>query len=237
MKIKTNSGKFQPCPEYTGPAVLVDVTPLKTVQTQFGPKEKFRFVFEIGATKDDGTPWSVWSPPFTPTYHENSALRPFLKKLMGRELTLEEAKEFDLESLLGRPAHITVIHEHSDGEVYANIALIQPDKSAQPLKPSGKFVRLKDRPPKDTSGYRRAEQSSGGGSDLLATKIHVGRCQGLEVRDLSPEQVEALVTNWLPVAKAKAKPTADDKRLIAALEHWHAANVVNAATPEDNINY
>lgn len=46
---------------------------------------------------------------------------------------------------MGRAAHITVIHEHSDGEIYANIALIQPDKSAQPPKPSGKFVRMKDR--------------------------------------------------------------------------------------------
>ena len=220
MRIKTNSGNFQPCPEYTGSAVCVDITPLKTVQTQYGPKEKFRFVFEIGDTKDDGTPWCVWSAPFTPSYHENSALRPFLKKWMGREMTPEEAKEFDLESLLGRPAHITVIHEHSDGEVYANIALIQPDKSAQPLKPSGKFVRMKDRPPKDGNGYRRAEPASDSGGDLLATKIHVGRCKGLEVRDLSPEQVNALITNWLPTAKANAKPTADDKRLIAALEWW-----------------
>ena len=150
MKIKSNSGNFQPCPEYTGSAVCVDVTPLKTVQTQFGPKEKFRFVFEIGETKDDGTPWCVWSAPFTPSYHENSALRPFLRKWMGRELSPDEVKDFDTENLLGRPAHITVIHEHSEGEIYANIALITPDKSATPLKPSGKFVRMKDRPPKDT---------------------------------------------------------------------------------------
>ena len=131
MKIKTNSGNFQPCPEYTGSAVCVDVTPLKTVQTQFGPKEKFRFVFEIGETKEDGTPWCVWSAPFTPSYHENSALRPFLRKWMGRELSADEVKDFDTENLLGRTAHITVIHEHSDGEIYANIALITPDKSAR----------------------------------------------------------------------------------------------------------
>ncbi len=237
MRIKTNGGNFQPCPEYTGSAVCVDVTPLKTVQTQYGPKEKFRFVFEIGDTKDDGTPWCVWSAPFTPSYHENSALRPFLKKWMGREMTPEEAKEFDLESLLGRPAHITVIHEHSDGEVYANIALIQPDKAAQPLKPSGKFVRMKDRPPKDGNGYRRAEPASDGGGDLLATKIHVGRCKGLEVRDLSPEQVNALVTNWLPTAKANAKPTADDKRLMAALEAWQAAQGGGAAGESDDVPY
>ena len=97
MRIKTNSGNFQPCPEYTGSAVCVDVTPLKTVQTQYGPKEKFRFVFEIGETKDDGTPWCVWSAPFTPSYHENSALRPFLRKWMGRELSPDEIKNFDTE--------------------------------------------------------------------------------------------------------------------------------------------
>ena len=225
MRIKTNSGNFQPCPEYTGPAVCVDVTPLKTVQTQFGPKEKFRFVFEIGETKDDGSPWCVWSAPFTPSYHENSALRPFLRKWMGREMTPEEVKSFDTEDMLGRTAHITVIHEHAEGEVYANIALIQPDKSGQPLERSGRFVRMKDRQVKDGNGYRRAEQakSEDGGetaeaSNLGATKIHVGRCKGLEVRDLSPEQVGALIERWLPTAKANAKPTADDKRLMAALE-------------------
>jgi hypothetical protein len=225
MKIKNNSGNFQPCPEYTGSAVCVDVTPLKTVQTQFGPKEKFRFVFEIGETKEDGTPWCVWSAPFTPSYHENSALRPFLRKWMGRELSADEVKDFDTENLLGRTAHITIIHEHSEGEIYANIALIQPDKSAQPLKPSGKFVRMKDRQaaPAGQGGYRRAEQPAADAADLGATKIHVGKCKGLEVRDLSPEQVGALIANWLPMAKANAKPTADDKRLIAALEAWQAA--------------
>jgi len=234
MRIKTGSGNFQPCPEYNGSAVCVDVTPLKTVQTQFGPKDKFRFVYETGQTKDDCTPWCVWSAPFTPSYHENSALRPFLRKWLGRELTAEELKTFDTEDMLGKTAHITVIHEHSDGEVYANIALIQPDKSAEPLKPSGKFVRMKDRPPKDGNGYRRAEQASGGNGDLGATKIHVGKCKGLEVRDLSPEQVGALIGHWLPAAKANAKPSADDRRLIAALEAWQAAQ---KPVEDDNVPY
>ena len=244
MKMKTNSGNFQPCPEYTGPAVCVDVTPLKTVQTQYGPKEKFRFVFEIGDTKDDGSRWCVWSAPFTPSYHENSALRPFLRKWDGREMTPDEAKEFDLESLLGRPAHITVIHEHSDGEVYANIALIQPDKSAEPLKPSGKYVRMKDRPTASAGqgagaqgGYRRAQPAGETGGDLLATKIHVGKCKGLEVRDLSPEQVGALVDHWLPAAKTNAKPTADDKRLIAALESWQASQAGTGQQESDDVPY
>ena len=43
---------------------------------------------------------------------------------------------------------------------------------------------------------------------------------GIELRDLNPEAVQALADKWLPTAKANAKPTADDKRLIAALEWW-----------------
>jgi hypothetical protein len=227
MKINSNSGKFQPCPEYTGSAVCVDVTPLKTVQTQYGPKDKFRVVYEIGMTKEDGTPWCVWSAPFTPSYHENSALRPFLRKWRGADLSPDELKSFDTEDLIGRPAHITVIHEHSNGEIYANIALIQPDKSATPLKPSGKFVRMKDRPPKGAlagqGDYRRVEQPAVDSADLGATKIHVGRYQGVELRELAPEQVGALIEHWLPTAKANPSPKADDRRLIAALEAWQVA--------------
>lgn len=246
MKIRSNSSNFLPCPEYTGQAVCVDVKPLKTVQTPYGPKEKTQFVFEIGEHKDEGTPWCVWSAWFTPSYHENAALRPFLRKWLGRELSPEELVTFDTEDLVGRAAHLTVIHEHSDGETYANIALIQPDKSAQPLKPSGKYVRQKDRPqqPGATLGsssnggsmpsFRRAAQPPIENNDLGATKVHVGRCKGLEVRDLAAEQVTALIENWLPTALKNPKPTADDKRLIAALAAWQ--------TPEppsepDNLQY
>jgi hypothetical protein len=69
-------------------------------------------------------------------------------------------------------------------------------------------------------GYRRAQQPEETGNEHAAVKIHVGRCKGLELRDLSVEQVQALVTNWLPGAKANAQPLADDKRLMAALEWW-----------------
>ena len=243
MKIKSNGGNFEPCPEYNGSAVCVDVTPLKTVQTQFGPKEKFRFVFEIPTARADGSPFCVWSQPFTPSLHDNAALRPFLRKWMGRELSAEEQKEFETEEMVGKSAHITVIHEHSDGEVYANIALIQPDKSSELLKPSGKFVRAKDRPAKEVKafggtpnvatgtvalpetnggGYRRVEQPAQGLTDHAAVKVHVGKYTGHELRDLSLEAVNALVEKWLPIGKGLPKPSADDKRLIAALEWWVA---------------
>jgi hypothetical protein len=214
MKIKNNSGNFEPCPEYTGRAVCVDVTPLKTVQTQFGPKDKFRFVFEIDSPREDGSRYCVWSQPFTPSYHENAALRPFLKKWMGRELTADELKEFDTDDLIGKAAHLTVIHEHADGEVYANIALIQPSRAGEPLKPCGKYIRVKDRK-ENPEGQRRTEPQ-----DHASVKVHVGRNKGHELRDLSIYAVAALVEKWLPGAKANANPTADDRRLMAALDWW-----------------
>ena len=241
MKIANPNSRFEPCPECTGRAVLVDVTPLRKEQSQFGEQEVFRVVFEVDMDKPDGSRFCVWSRRMTPTLGEKSNLRKFIRGLYGRDLTKPELANFDTEVLIGMGAQLVVVHEHKDGETYANIAACTPDKSGNPLKPSGKYVRLKDRPPKDGAGgqggYRRAEQAGSSGGDMLATKIHVGKCTGLEVRDLSPEQVGALIQNWLPTAKANAKPTADDKRLIAALEHWAVTAANDANKDDDNVPY
>jgi hypothetical protein len=243
MKIANPNAHFEACPEFTGRAVIVDVTPLRKEQSQFGEQEVFKVVFEVDMEKSDGSRYCVWSRRMTPTIGEKSNLRKFIRGLYGRDLTKKEMANYDTEVLVGMGAQLVVVHEHKDGETYANIAACTPDKSGTPLKPSGKYVRIKDRPPKDGQAapaghhgsYRRAEQAGDNGGDLLATKIHVGKCKGLEVRDLSPEQVGALIKNWLPTAKANAKPTADDKRLIAALESWQAAQ---AAKPEnDDVPY
>ena len=243
MKIANPNAHFEACPEFTGRAVIVDVTPLRKEQSQFGEQEVFKVVFEVDMEKSDGSRYCVWSRRMTPTIGEKSNLRKFIRGLYGRDLTKPEMANYDTEVLVGMGAQLVVVHEHKDGETYANIAACTPDKSGTPLKPSGKYVRIKDRPPKDGQAapvghhgsYRRAEQAGDNGGDLLATKIHVGKCKGLEVRDLSPEQVGALIQKWLPTAKANAKPTADDKRLIAALESWQAAQ---AAKPEnDDVPY
>lgn len=241
MKIPTTDKKFVIAPEYKGPAVCADVTEPKEYETPYGPKQKSKVVFELPILRDDGTPFAVWSKPMTLSSHERSTFAQFMKDWSGKALSPEEWERFDTEDLIGRPAEIVVIHEHVSGETYANIKLIMPDKSGKPMRVSGKFVRAKNRPPKDSAGgsqhggYRRAEQPASDGGDLGATKIHVGRCKGLEVRDLAPEQVQALIENWLPTAKANAKPTADDKRLIAALDWWQAAQKPTEA--DDNVPY
>jgi hypothetical protein len=252
MKIKSNDGNFEPCPEYTGRAVCVDCTPLKKQQSQFGEREVFKIVFETTLEREDGSRFCAWSRHFTPTLNEKANLRKFLRGWLGRDLTKPELDDFDTESLVGRTAQIVVVHEHKDGETYANIVACTPDKSPEPLKASGKYVRVKDRPEKSGSGkaesgstsprpaaqgaegsYRRAQPAAEATPDHASVKVHVGRCKGLELRDLSPEQVNALIEHWLPAAKANAKPLADDRRLIAALDWFVAAQ----AKASDDVPY
>jgi hypothetical protein len=231
--------EFDPCPEYDGRAVLVDVTPLKEYQTSYGPKMKFKFVFEIDLIDDSRKPpqpWVVMSMPMTASLGDRSALGKLLKGWFGRPLTDKETANLDLDSLIGRPAKITVIHEQSDDgtKTYANIGLLRPHAAGDPLLPSGKWKRIQDRPPKgegDGSGgggggssYRRtagAPDAEPDAVDPSKTKVHVGKNKGLELRELTEDAVGALIEHWLPKAKANPKPTADDKRLMAGLQ-WYA---------------
>lgn len=246
MKIKANSGTFEPCPDYTGKAVCVDVTPLRKQPSNFGERDVFKIVFEVDIEREDGSRFCAWSRNFTPTLNEKANLRKFLRGWFGRDLSKAELDDFDTESVIGKAAQIVVVQEHKDGETYANIVACTPDKSSESLQVSGKYVRVKDRPPKEGSTssrpspqsgeggtYRRAQPAADPAVEHAVVKVHVGRCKGLELRDLAPEQVQALVANWLPTAKANAKPTADDKRLTAALDWWQAAQ----KPAEDNVPY
>lgn len=254
MKIQANNSKFEPCPEYTGRAVCVDVTPLKKQVSQFGERDVFRIAFEVDLQKEDGGRYAVWSRGFTPTLNEKSSLRKFLKGWFGRDLSAAELKEFDTETLLGKPAQVVVVHETKDNELYANIAACTPHRTGEALAPSGKFVRGKDRQANDqstsprpspqsgegASGYRRTEQPRLEDGDQrpavidhAAVKVHVGRYTGIELRDLNLEAVQALCTKWLPTANANPKPTADDKRLIAALDWWMSTQT----QPADDLGF
>ena len=240
--IAKESSSFEPCPEYTGQAVCVDVTPLVKKTGEFGEREVFKFAFEINSPLKDGNRACVWSYNFTLKLHEKSSLRKFLRGWLGRDLTADELKNgFDVDDMLGKPAFLVVVHEHKDGKTFANIASCKPDKSPTLLQPSGKFVRKQDRKDKGSAPgepaegggtYRHVEQSPAQ-DDWASTKIHVGKCKGLELRDLAPDQVKALIDNWMPAVLKQPKLLADDKRLLAALEAWTDAQSKPAAEPDD----
>lgn len=253
MKIQESKTEFTPCPEYTGRAVCVDITPLKKQQSQFGERDVFKIVFETELEREDGSRFCAWSRNFTPTVNEKANLRKFLRGWFGRDLTKQELDGFDTDSLLGKPAQIVVVHEHKDGETYANIVACTPHRSGEPLKPCGAYVRVIDRQGTGVpangagapggsggGGYRRAQGPAAPTVEHAAVKIHVGKCKGLELRDLAPEQVEALIAHWLPTAKANPKPLANDRRLMAALEWWlsmQQAPAAEAPVDDNNVPY
>ena len=162
---------FEVCPEFKGRAVCVDCTPLKRYETAFGPKDKFKLVFEVDLVRDDGARFAVWSKPFTPSSHERSAFASFMKDWFGHPLTKEDWNKLDTEELVGRPAEVVVIHEHVDGETYANIKLIMPDRSADALKPSGNFIRAKDR----NTSPQPSPQSGEGEETARETRFQPGQ--------------------------------------------------------------
>ena len=219
MIISASGGKkeYAPCPEYTGKAVCVDVTPLKEYETEYGTKKKFKFAFEIDLiddTRDPVQPWVVFTKPMVPSLHEKAALTKFLKDWFGRALTPQENKALDIESLIGKSATLVIAHEQSqDGtKTYANIKLIMPLKQGE-LKPSGQWVRLQDRPPKDEQGQPQAPAKL----DLSKIQVHVGKFRGTAIADLTETAVNGLAEMWMPKAMANKDITAEDKRLIAAI--------------------
>ena len=72
--IKGSNKKFETCPEFSGKAVCVDVTPLRKQQSQFGERDVFKIVFEVDLVKEDGSRPCVWSNNYTPSLNEKAKI-------------------------------------------------------------------------------------------------------------------------------------------------------------------
>jgi len=215
-------GNFEPCPEYTGRAVCVDITPLKAYETQYGTKQKFKIAFEldlIDQSRNPVQPWVVMTAPMTPSLHEKAGLTKFLKDWHGRALTAEETVSLNLDSLIGRPATVVIVHEKSqDGtKTFANIKLIMPHKHGEPLKPSGLWVRLEDRPPREDDQVKTVTPATAAPVKIAEVKVHVGKFKGVALSELTPDAVRGLAEHWLPKAKVAPGKSPEDIILIAAV--------------------
>lgn len=254
MKLsEKKGGDFQPHPETEGTvkAVIVDVTPLKKVQSEYGERDVFRLVYETEVEDDEGTRYCVWSRGYTPSLNEKANFRKDLKKLLGRDLTAQELNEFDTEALVGMKCKLIIQHEEGkDGKTYSVISFMGPDKDAKGLKLSGKYTRVKDRPDKTggggggnesggAAGYRTAPKAdeSEGRAPWQKCKVHVGKHAGVDLGDLDAEAVQALIDRWLPKAQAEAKPKADDKRLMAALKEVSDLMSGAAQVEEEEVDF
>lgn len=222
VSTKPSGGNFTPCPEYTGRAVCVDITPLKAYETEYGIKQKFKIAFEldlIDQSRNPAQPWVVMTAPMTASLHEKAGLTKFLKDWHGRALTAEETVSLNLDGLIGRPATVVIVHEQSrDGtKTFSNIKLIMPHKSGEPLKPSGLWVRLEDRPPREDDKLKTVVPVTAAPVKIGEVKVHVGKFKGTLLSELTDDAVRGLAEHWLPKAKISSGKSPEDIALIAAV--------------------
>lgn len=140
---------IDPAPEGLHRAVCVDNYTREKVATKYGEKDMEQFVFEIEELnpKNENKPYLVFTR-FTASIGPKSSLTQFLESWRGQKFTKEDrAKGFDCEKVVGACCQIQIVHNHKDdGDVYANINAIMPlAKGQEKLKPSGAYVRFKDR--------------------------------------------------------------------------------------------
>lgn len=240
---KKGGGEFTPHPETDGmvKAVIVDVTPLKVVQSQYGEREVFRLVYESEVADDNGRRFCVWSRGYTASLNEKANFRKDLRKILGRDLTPTELGEFDTDALVGHPVKLLIQHQTGDnGQTYTSIMAITPDKSDAPIKASGTYVRVRDREAKDAptgahSGYSKAPAAKPEEvrADWQKVKVHVGKFSGIDLGDLEQDAVLGLINKWLPTYRDNPKPKADDKRLAVALEEVATLLGLDTAATEE----
>ena len=236
VSTKQTGGNFTPCPEYTGRAVCVDITPLKAYETEYGVKQKFKIAFELDLldkTRNPVQPWVVMTAPMTASLHEKAGLTKFLKDWHGRALTAEETTSLDLDSLIGRPATVVIVHEQSqDGtKTFSNIKLIMAHKSGEPLKPSGLWIRMEDRPPKEDNKVTTVAPTTAAPVAINPIKVHVGKFKGVPLSELTPDAVRGLAEHWLPKAKVSTGKTPEDIALIAGI-NWRLEELAKADEPD-----
>lgn len=162
MGVVKETPQLDPHPDGPARVVCVDNYTRENVDTAFGKKTKEYFVFESEQVNPKtGKPFLIIAS-FTNSLDSKSNLRKFLVSWRGKQFTSEELKGFDCEKVVGAPAFIHVLQNHKDdGSVYANIESIMPMPNGMDrIKPSGSYVRFKDRDKQPAQGA-----TAGGGVD------------------------------------------------------------------------
>jgi len=129
---KDNQKIFLPLEAGTHAGRICAVTHIGTITDNIKGKDVVRnrmyFTFEIPeALKEDGTPFTV-GQEFTLSMNSRGNLLPFLESMLGKKFTVEDSKEYDVQSLIGQTALVNVVHSTptAEGVVYANIKSVSP---------------------------------------------------------------------------------------------------------------
>lgn len=149
MIVKKKDEQFPTAPEGSFPAVCVDEISLGRVKTSFGGEEReremVRLVWQLDEEDPQGKPYMI-KQDYTASLDEKAKLRKHLQSWRGRNFTALELMGFDLETVVGAPCMISVVHATGRrGGTFANVeAVMKLPKGLQAPKVVG-YVRVKDR--------------------------------------------------------------------------------------------
>ena len=136
---------FVPCPDGRHQAVCVDLVDMG-IDPVYG-KPRLRLVFQIAeADATTGRRYDV-ALFCNNSLHEKANLRRWLTSWFGRPLLQAELEGFELETLIGRNAIVTVIPStKANGDPSALIAALQPCPPDRPRLVPVDYTRAQDRP-------------------------------------------------------------------------------------------
>ncbi len=129
--VKETSAPRNPVPEGTNHAICVGVIdlgtqpPMEGSQFSKGPTPKVMLSFEFPDERieiDGKSLPRVLSREFTKSLHKKAGLRQFLDAWRGTAFTPEELKGFELASLIGVNAIVTIVHNERGYEVLKQAA-------------------------------------------------------------------------------------------------------------------
>ncbi len=161
MVVKEPESKFLPAPAGVHAAVCVDEVDMGLVKNHFqpdaAPVPTVRLVWQIGEDMDNGKPFLI-KKDYRASLHEKAGLRKDLEAWRGKPFTAVELLGFDLETVVGAPCMLNIIHKQgSKGGTFSNIAGIMPlMKNGVVLKPRD-YTRVKDRPTKEAAPVQEHE--------------------------------------------------------------------------------
>jgi hypothetical protein len=192
--IITQKPEAEPCPEFQGRAVCVDVTEPRPMSGPFGTEMKFFITFEVDMDRENPpenwcTRHTVRTQPLAVTTGKKSNLRKFLNQWFGAGVLSEDNfNHFDTETLLGRPAYVMVEQEKKEDKTYARLVICTAHKGKDPLKPSGTYTRDKDR--EDGDGHGGGGGQAAGGKSSKGSTFRSSSGAGPKKTDRVPTPAE-----------------------------------------------
>lgn len=146
-----NDFKYPTAPAGWAAAVCRDLHLLEPEDYQNNGKyrQKIRLFFQLGSTYMDDENverYHTIAAKYTLSLADKANLKEILEGWRGSSFTEEEKDGFDIETVVGAPCFINVVHNREGDKTYANIGAIgplPPGTEAPVVDP--KFVRKKDR--------------------------------------------------------------------------------------------